>query len=79
MQRLDHPNVLGLLGMTIARSGILAMVTDFLPLGSVFALLQAEAQPKRPPEHALSSRPGAKQTLTPRLPKQALNTPQANT
>ncbi|KAL1527197.1 hypothetical protein AB1Y20_015876 [Prymnesium parvum] len=49
MQRLDHPNVLGLLGMCIARSGTLAMVTDFLPLGSVFALLQARKPPVPPP------------------------------
>jgi len=45
MQRLDHPNVLGLLGMCIGRSGTLAMVTEFLSLGSVFSLLHARKPP----------------------------------
>ena len=35
--------------MCISRSGTLAMVTDFLPMGSVFALLQARKPPQPPP------------------------------
>ena len=39
MQRLSHPNVLGLLGVTISPSGSLAVVTQYMGRGSVFQLL----------------------------------------
>uniref|UniRef100_A0A7S3APK2 Protein kinase domain-containing protein n=1 Tax=Haptolina ericina TaxID=156174 RepID=A0A7S3APK2_9EUKA len=51
MQRLDHPNVLGLIGMCIGSGGTLAMVTEFLSLGSVFSLLHSKKPPAPLPRH----------------------------
>jgi len=41
MQRLHHPNVLSLLGVTIAPSGALGVLTEYLGRGSVFQMLHS--------------------------------------
>ena len=39
MQRLKHPNVLPLLGVTVSPSGTVAVLTAYMPRGSVFGML----------------------------------------
>jgi len=39
MQRLTHPNVLAMLGVTISSSGALAVITEYMGRGSVFQML----------------------------------------
>jgi len=45
MQRLQHPNVLSLVGVTLTPSGQLSVITDYLEKGSVFSLLHPSLTP----------------------------------
>ncbi|KOO34968.1 serine threonine protein kinase 1 ctr1 [Chrysochromulina tobinii] len=45
MQRLQHPNVLSLVGVSITSSGQLSVITDYLMRGSVFQLLHPTPTP----------------------------------
>ena len=40
-QHLEHPNVLGLLGVYVSNDGTLGIVTEFLPRGSVFDVIHS--------------------------------------
>ena len=39
MQRLSHPNVLALIGVSLAPGGSFAVITEYMPRGSVFQML----------------------------------------
>ena len=45
MQRLQHPNVLSLVGVSITSTGQLSVITDYLMRGSVFQLLHPTPTP----------------------------------
>jgi len=45
MQRLQHPHVLSLVGVTIAPTGLLSVITEFMPRGSVFQMLHPTPTP----------------------------------
>ena len=56
MQRLQHPNVLSMLGVSISHTGTLAVLTQYLARGSVFQMLHPRTGPGSPLPRVLAMR-----------------------